>query len=108
VLAALVDAGVPIEPAWEPFVGLAPLPEARKVLGALAPLRRRELALRRLARGAASPAGHAQLLDALAPVLDLIPGPEVHRAARDLLAEPNIAKFVDPENAKRILANPPS
>jgi hypothetical protein len=106
VLAALVDAGIPIEPAWEPFVGLAPVPEARKVLGALAPARRSEIALGRLARGAASPAGHAQLLDALAPVLDLIPGPEVHRRARDLLAEPNIAKFVDPANVKLILANP--
>jgi hypothetical protein len=108
VLAALVDAGVPIEPAWEPFVGLAPVSEARQVFGALAPLRRREIALRHLAGGARSPAGHAQLLDALAPVLDLVPGPEVHCAARDLLADPNVGKFVDPANAQRILAIPPS
>ena len=103
VLAALVDAGEAIDPAWEPVVGFAPVAEARAVLAAIDGTRRQALVLERLARVAtAEPVVRAQLLDAVAPVLDLVATPAVVGALRDQLADPTVATFVDPTNAAAI------
>jgi hypothetical protein len=102
ILCLLIDAGLPIEAAWEPLITVDASPGARKVLTALTDTQRDRLVLDRAAQLEEEDDVKADFLNELSPQLDLLGSATVLKALREVLESGEVADLVDADLAEQL------